>query len=534
MLGLGHKAAGLSIEESGIRYISLRKNKAWETRKKRFIPLRPGMIIENQVADGEALLGVVRAWVKKEGLRGTRIAVTIPPSQIIIRKMTIPTTNEKQLEQLVKLEVETGLHLPFDNPVYDYVITGTEENESQLLVFAAPRKPIQEYVDILEKAGLRVSSVETSATALARSLSLGLGLSFTETMLIHLEHSMMDIYMFRNGNPVFIRTLSLYDLHQEKPAYSVLPRDAKYAAEAAATIAAPEEQLSPEQIVEITAEISRMLNFYQYSLHDGTIRISNVLITGSEELRKQLDMVLKQSLSEVEVTPINLDQLGKGARMDPVLNSYRVSAGAALGSQESHINLLPQEDREAKFFPYVAIALIGIWLLGAIGTGIYFAVNKGLLSDQEQQIQGLQDRGAVIQLELGKLTNSGAGQLDRKAAIEEILKYKVNAVAVLSELVNGIPQGGVLRDIVYTYSTSIELTVSMPSMEAASVYLAELRSMSFTTDASIQKLSEGTGGSNPGAATGNLKIYTAVYKVNMSSVNQQANAVDDSQDGGGQ
>lgn len=531
MLGLGYKVAGLSIEESGIRYISLQKNKTWEIRKKRTLPLLPGMIVENQVADGEALLEQIKTWVKKEGLRGTKVALTIPPSQIIIRKMSIPTTNDKQLEQLVKLEVETGLHLPFDSPVYDYVITGMDEEQSHLLVFAAPRKPIQDYMDILEKAGLKVNSVELSATALARSITLGVGKSFAETMLIHLEQSMMDIYMFREGNPVFIRTISLHDLHQDKPALSTASIDGDYAAEAAAAAAiGADEHLSPEQMVEITAEISRMLNFYQYSLHDGSARISNVLITGTPVLRTQLHQELRQSLAEVDIVPLSLEQLGEGTALDLELNSYRVAAGAALGSRERHINLLPQEDREAIIFPYIAVALVGVWLLGVIGTGLFYAMNKGELSDQEQQLQGLQDRGTMLQLELSKLTSTGAGQLDRKSAVEEILKYKLSAVSVLNELTQGLPQGGVLRDIVYTYRTSIELTTNMPSMEAASVYLSELRGMSFTLDANIQKLSEGENDSSSAYVPGeSAKIYKAVYKVNMSAVNQQNTGTEISQ-----
>ncbi|WP_379135562.1 pilus assembly protein PilM [Paenibacillus sp. sgz500958] len=524
MLGLGHRADGLSIEESGIRYISLKKNKAWEIRKKRFLPLRPGMIIENRVADSEALLEAIKAWVKQEGLRGTRVSLTLPPSQIIIRKMTLPATNEKQLQQLVKLEVETGLHLPFENPVYDYVITEAGENESQLLVFAAPRKPIQDYIEILEKAGIRVGRVEISATALARSLSMGLETSFSETMLIHMEQSVMDIYMFRSGEPVFIRTISLQDLHQDKPSGMMLSEE--YLLEAAAASAGAEEHLSPEQIVEITAEISRMLNFYQYSLHDGTTKIRNILITGSEQLRQQLDRELKQALAEVEISPIVLEQLGAQSQQDKELNSYRVAVGAAIAGTEKIIDLLPREDREAIMFPYVALALVGIWMLGVIGTGMYYMVNQGQISNQEQEIQGLQDRNLMLHQELDKSNNSGGGLLDRKAAIDEILKYKLSAVAVLAELAQRLPQGGVLRDIVYTYRTSIDLTVSVPSMESASAYLAELRAMSFTVDASIQKLTEGDTASGVGgsAASSLQKTYTAVYKVNMSALQQQDSA----------
>lgn len=536
MLGLGSRTAGLAIEQTGIHFIGL-NNKSWEVRKKKFLPLLPGMIVENQVADSQALLDWVKQWVKKEGLRGSRVSLSIPPSQIIIRKMSIASTIDKQVEQLVKLEVETGLYLPFENPVYDYVTTDVDENESHLLVFAAPRQWIQDYVDVLENAGLKVNNVEVSATALARSIAMGHGEDFTETLLIQLEKSLLDIYMFHEGNPVFIRTINLYDLNQGSP---VVGNDnlgtADYMAEAAATMTLeehPEEHLSPEQMVEITAEISRMLNFYQYSLHDGSTRIKNVLITGSPQVRKQLNDELVKSLTDIEIIPISLDQLSDSAVPDPELNHYRVAAGAALRSGSAKaIDLLPKEDREALLFPYVAMALVGIWLLASIGTGIYYAANKGEISNGKEQIQGLQDRTTLMQVELAKLTNGGTGQLDRNAVIEELLKHKTDAVSILDELLKGLPKGAVFRDILYTQGASVALTVNVVTMEDASSYLKQLRGMSFVKGASIQKLTE------EGIAVGNGStvkmtstiMYSAIYQLDLSAVQQQDNAVAASQE----
>lgn len=536
MLGLGSRTAGLAIEQTGIHFIGL-NNKSWEVRKKKFLPLLPGMIVENQVADSQALLDWVKQWVKKEGLRGSRVSLSIPPSQIIIRKMSIASTIDKQVEQLVKLEVETGLYLPFENPVYDYVTTDVDENESHLLVFAAPRQWIQDYVDVLENAGLKVNNVEVSATALARSIAMGHGEDFTETLLIQLEQSLLDIYMFHEGNPVFIRTINLYDLNQGGPVVGNNNLGTvEYMAEAAATMTLeehPEEHLSPEQMVEITAEISRMLNFYQYSLHDGSTRIKNVLITGSPQVRKQLNDELVKSLTDIEIIPISLDQLSDSAVPDPELNHYRVAAGAALRSGSAKaIDLLPKEDREALLFPYVAMALVGIWLLASIGTGIYYAANKGEISNGKEQIQGLQDRTTLMQVQLAKLTNGGTGQLDRNAVIEELLKHKTDAVSILDELLKGLPKGAVFRDILYTQGASVALTVNVVTMEDASSYLKQLRGMSFVKGASIQKLTE------EGIAVGNGSsveitstiMYSAIYQLDLSAVQQQDNAVAASQE----
>lgn len=525
MLGLGQQAVGISIEESAIRCVSLKKNKTWEFRKKRVLPLQPGLIVENQIADGESLLDMLKPWVKKHGLRGAKVSLAIPPAQIIIRTMSIPSTNEKQVEQLVKLEVETGLHLPFENPVYDYVTTSVEEDQSHLLVFAAPRKPIQEYINVLEAAGLRVSSVEISATALARSITLNQGEAFAETMLIHLERSLLDIYMFREGHPVFIRTLTIADLHAARVEAEpvIAPEVHAYRSEAAAAAESAEEQLSPEQMLEITAEISRMLNFYQYSLHDGSTRISNILITGTPGVRSQLYEELSQSLSEQEIIPVSLDQLEAGAAksQDLQLNSYRIATGAALGAGTEPINLLPREDREAMLFPYLAIALMGIWLLGIAGTSIFYASNKGQIREHSEQLQGLQDRSALLQLELAKANSGSSGKLDRKSAVEQLLEYKQDIVPVLNELASKLPKGASFNSIGYTFRNAVDLTVKLRRMEDASAYLAELRKMSFTVEAGIQKLSEGDPAGTGQSPAGMAGFYTAIYHVDLTGKPQQ-------------
>lgn len=129
----------------------------------------------------------------------------------------------------------------------------------------------------------------------------------------------------------------------------------------------------------------------------------------------------------------------------------------------------------------------------------------------------------MLQVELTKLKNSGPGQLDRKAAITVLQDNKVIAVPILDELVEGLPKEALIRDINYTYRTSIDLTVNVSTMEDASSYLRQLRQMSFTTDASIQKLTEGA------ADAISYNTYTAIYKVNLAAAKQQANNTDASQ-----
>ncbi|HEY2492036.1 MAG TPA: pilus assembly protein PilM [Paenibacillus sp.] len=517
MFGIGKQWVGIAIEQTGIRYVRLNKKKTWEIDKKCYLPLVPGMIIENQIADGQALQDLLKLWVKRENLKGGKISLSIPPSQIIIRRMSIPSTNPKQVKELVKLEVETGLHLPFDNPVYDYVTTELDEENTHLLVFAAPHKLIEDYVAVLEYAGMKVSSVELSATAIARTLAVTYEEIFEETMLIHLEQSLLDVYMFRSGHPVFMRTINLYDLHQEDP-IKLTQIDESSSDYDVGT----EDFLSPEQIVEITAEISRMLNFYQYSLHDGSTRITDMIITGPTESRMQLLDELTPIMIEQNVRAISFDNT-VAMKYDPDMNDYRNAIGTALKKNGSFaIDLLPREDREAQVFPYVAMGLSLIWVVGFIGIGITYAGNHGQISRQTVRIEALNNQSTMLEQELTALQANGTQGKNTKTVIDELMKYRIDAVDVLDELDGQLPEGGVIRDISYTHHSEIALTINFVNMDDAAAYLVKLRKMSFSISSMLEKLTLESTTPRSDAQTlesseaTSIRMYSAIFRVDMN------------------
>lgn len=512
MLGLGSKKAGLSIEQTGVRYIQLKNNKTWEIEKQSFLPLDPGTIIENQIADEEGLRERIRQWAEQEGLKGSRVALSVPPSQVIIRKMGIPALQPKQVQQLVALEVETGLHLPFEEPVYDYIPIGQdkqiqedgrEEEVTRVLVFAAPRKLITEYVGILADAGIKVDSVEVSATALSRMAEMAQNAPFTDTMLVHLEHSQLDVYMFRDGDPIFMRTINLLDIEQEAPLFE---SESYLAQKSALGI----EHLSPEQLVEITAEISRMLNFYQYSLHDGAAQIKELVVTGAEASRKQLVGELSQVLTEIEIRELRLESI-PGKQENASLNLYRVAVGASLLDDKKRlIDLLPRENRETKLFPYVLGGLLVLWLL-VIGAAAFYYVS--LQNETEAQASKIEQLNTELQVKQLKLQESNTGAVSPEKLIQAILETRTDAYAVLNELNGAIPKGGIIRNIAYQQGTSIDLTVDFTQMDQASAYLARLKEMSFAVDVSVQRLYQETDTGAGGAAA--ARLYGAVYRVDM-------------------
>jgi len=518
MLGFGSKKAGLTIEQTGVRFIQLKNNKTWEYEKQAFLPLEPGTIIENQIADEEKLRLQIRQWAEQEGLKGSRVALSVPPSQVIIRKMSISAVQPKQVQQLVALEVETGLHLPFEEPVYDFIPIGREtqiqddgreEEVTKVLVFAAPRKLITEYIEILDEAGIKTDSVEVSATALARMAEIAQDKPFADTMLVHLEHSQLDVYMFREGHPIFMRTINLLDIEGEVPLFE----SESYLAQKTSLTS---DQLSMEQMVEVTAEISRMLNFYQYSLHDGAARITELVVTGADSIRTQLVGELRQALAEIDIHELELES-APGKYADPSLNLYRVAVGAALRDEKnSLIDLLPRTDREAKVLPYALGALLLIWIMAAAGLTTFYFAQKSELENQDLRIAQLQSDRDVRQLQLATIQGNGGSP---EKLIQQLEAAKVDAVDVLTQLDTALPKGSMIRDISYAQNVSIDLTVSFTGIEQASLYLTNLKTLPFTITADISSLSR-----QSDTESGAIVLYSGVYHIALA---QPASSLED-------
>lgn len=487
--------AGLSIEQTGVRYVSLKKKKSWELDQKRFLALPSGVIVENQIEDAEALQRLLQEWAVRENLKGKSVTLSIPPSRILIRTMSVPNTSIKQLAQLVELEVETGMHLPFENPVYDYMITSADEEQTQLLVFAAPSQLVKDYMAPLQEAGIRIAAVEFSATSLAKAVVQAQGAEFGNAMLLQLNAGLLDIYMFRGGYPVFMRTIN-FAMNNEI-----------YGGEGSSV------QLSAQEVADITPEISRMLNFYQYSLHDGSVRIEEIVVTGSHQERALLVAELQQSMGDLEIREVDFQQEDT---VDSELNDYRMAVGAALTSEDrKSINLLPRrEAQQTEKFSWLVIGMTAVWVL-LMALSIFGWVSyKGTIAEQEVQIQQLSDNNTLAQLQLNKL-NGGGGAVGPQAVMDAVMNYRLDAVSVLDQLSIAKPNPSAIAKINYTRSDTIQLTLVTPTMAGASAYLVKLQEMPFTDRVTVDKLVRNTALTAGVKSAGSLQSYSASYTITL-------------------
>ncbi|GLX69289.1 pilus assembly protein PilM [Paenibacillus glycanilyticus] len=466
-----NKRIGLTIDHGGVRYARVRKRKkGWEIEKTGFLPFADGVILEDQFTNMEELRSSLKDWVKKEKLNGTAITLSIPTSQIIIRKMQIGTVNPKELSQLINLEVETALHLPFEDPVYDYIAAGSEEQATNVLVYASPQRWIKQSIDLLESVGLKVKFAELASTAFARAIQAQYKDPLDNSMLIHLDKANVEVYMFHNGHPVFMRVINEYD-------YS----------------GTSDGTFTPELITSINAEIARLLSFYQYSIHEGKFRIVQAIIAGELAGRTQLAAELQQAQPDMRVETVELESpLRKRVRRK--LDEFMIPFGLAIREKASTgINLMPEKVRKTKQIPAKLLVAGIVWLL-CLGAILALNTNNRLqISDYEHTLQVLKDQTALLEKQVSSQDTVAAANADPQEVIQFIKEHRQDAVAVLDELSNKLPYGSRLTTIEYNKPGVIALTFKSADLTALSTYLTSLRAMSFVGSVQLQTFADNNG-----------------------------------------
>ena len=136
-------------------------------------PLESGWVTDGNIEKFDEVVGVVRRLIKKSGTRTRSVAMALPASAVISKKIILPDgLSEAELE--VQVESEANKYIPFslDEVSLDFCVLGpsaTSSGDVEVLIAASRKEKVQDRLGLAEAAGLKaiVVDVESYASRLA-------------------------------------------------------------------------------------------------------------------------------------------------------------------------------------------------------------------------------------------------------------------------------------------------------------------------------------------------------------------------------
>jgi type IV pilus assembly protein PilM len=168
---------GLDISSSSVKLVELGRTKDGELVLERCAveQLEKGWITDGNVEKFEEVADAVRRVVKKSGTKTKNVAMSLPASAVITKKIVLPGgLSDAELE--IQVETEANQYIPFslDEVSLDFCVMGPSASSAgdvEVLIAASRKEKVQDRQGLAEAAGLKpiVVDVESYASRLATS-----------------------------------------------------------------------------------------------------------------------------------------------------------------------------------------------------------------------------------------------------------------------------------------------------------------------------------------------------------------------------
>ncbi len=328
---------GLDIGSGSIKAAEISDTKKGRVLKQfAVIDIAPEIIEDGIIKDHEAAAAAIRTLFKENNLNDQNVAISIGGYSVIVKKISVQTMTEEELQETIKFEAEQ--YIPFDisDVNLDFQILGENEhnaNQMDVLLVAAKKEMIEDYISLVQLAGLNPCLIDVDAFALQNIFEMNYEPEDESVALIDIGASKTSLNILKGDTSVFMRDVSLGCGQINQKIVSLTDCTLEEAEEIKQSDQS--ERISQADLSEIVtsvvsdwcAEIRRALDFF-YSTYPEDHINKIVLSGGGANIVEFRDLLAGETSAEVEViTPFKSFEISD--RLDP---SYleRIAPQAAI------------------------------------------------------------------------------------------------------------------------------------------------------------------------------------------------------------
>lgn len=240
----------------------------------------------------------LKKFVLENKLKGAHAVISVPNDRVILRYLKMPALPEKALRQAIEVEIGSTIHLPFENPVFDIVQVPSVETvdlDAQMqsvCLIAAPTELVSSFGALAKTVGLKPIAVDITPLALWRTIQRERVLSTSPrllSVLLQVSSNESTISLFVDENMYLFRPIER-GLKDEANDVEI----SNFASD-------------------ITYEIQRVRNFFNFSLSGSEIPLQSVFLqsdsTGASALAENIGTSLgvKVNVIDAEMNWADLD-----------------------------------------------------------------------------------------------------------------------------------------------------------------------------------------------------------------------------------
>jgi type IV pilus assembly protein PilM len=338
---------GLDISSSSVKLVELSRDKSGKLMLEHCAiePLERGWITDGNVENFDEVAEAVRRVVKKSGTRTKHVAMALPASAVITKKIILPGgLSEAELE--IQVESEANQYIPFslDEVSLDFCVIGPSAmsvGDVEVLIAASRKEKVQDRQGLAEAAGLKpvVIDVESYASRLATArLIEGFSDGGRDTLVALFEIGALTTSMqvIKNGEVLYERDQAFGGAQLTQlivRQYGFLPEEAEVKKRTGELPDDYEKSVLKPFVNTLAQEVSRALQFFFTSTPNNNV--DYVMLAGGSSALPGLTaaVTLQTAFACLTADPFDGMTIGsnvKDKKMRREAASYLTSCGLAM------------------------------------------------------------------------------------------------------------------------------------------------------------------------------------------------------------
>ncbi len=474
----GRKVVGLKIGASQLAAaVVTRTNGQDELVGLARMSLEPGIVVDGEVRDAEALKDALQTFFDENKLPRRDVTIGVASNRIGVRTVDISGIDDQErFDNAVRFKAHEVLPVSFSESVLDYRVVEERATENgdltkRVLLVVAPKDQVEPFVAACAGAGLKLAGVDLEALGLLRAFVLpqaaGSRLSTdTATVVVAIGHESTTLLVSGGGTCEFTRVfdwggLALQQaIAQELDIHTIEATNILHGLSLvgqgradldegmrARALDAVRTRLTP-----FARELVSSLQFYQ--AQSGSLGIGEIVITGGTSRLEGLADALHQMIGVSVRVGDPLQRLSVPHPIDPEheasIGSFAVPVGLAIADDAARgVNLLPDDfRRQRRKKPgalQIALPVAAVVPLAALG--FMFLQANGDVSSQKSDL-------VAVQAQIDALPEPPRAQIDASMAVDQ----QQRAAALATVLGGRLAWDRVLGDLSRVLPANVWLT----------------------------------------------------------------------------
>jgi type IV pilus assembly protein PilM len=284
---------GLDVGSSSIKAVEL----SMKSRGKNFdlthlgvAQVPPEAIVQGAFLNSSAITEAIREAVENAKIKTSNVAAAVCGHSVIVKKVSLPQMTRDELDEQIRWEAEQ--YIPFDvNEVnLDFQILEASDGEGQMdvLLVAAKKDLIDDYVQVVREAGLTPVAVDVAGFAIENAFEANYDTTLDDVIaLVNIGAQVVNINIISGGVPCFTRDITTAGnqyTEEIQKALSISFEEAEriklggQGTDSQEVVPQEVEQAMQSVTETVIGEISRSLDFYAATTAES--RINKVYLSG--------------------------------------------------------------------------------------------------------------------------------------------------------------------------------------------------------------------------------------------------------------